>query len=152
MDDMIYVEQMGKAYLEVDKANKEIDDKASNMLMVICAMFSLQTTLLVPTLTYINQIISVIGVLFYIISAILFLKILLHKEYKVYPNTEKIVDFYEYDYSKEEYVAKVLGNYVDTINFNTDINLDKSKYGAYAFHCLIIGIIISFISVFIGVL
>lgn len=66
MDDMIYVEEMGKAYEIIDEAYKNVDNKSHNMVMLIGTMFTLQATLFLPTLTsnHIGLVACIMGLIY----------------------------------------------------------------------------------------
>jgi hypothetical protein len=152
VDDMIYVEQMGKAYELIDAAYKNADNKSQNMIMFIGTMFTLQSTLLLPIISTITGLITcILGLICYFISIIIFIVIITLKKYSSYPNAEQIINGYEMKLSYEDYVKNSIGYYRSAIIHNQKILDSKSEKTRYAFLFLIEGIVFTLVSIIVNV-
>ena len=155
MDDMIYVEQMGKAYEIIDEAYKNVDNKSHNMVMLIGTMFTLQATLFLPNLTTnpIGLSACIMGLICYFISIIFFIDTVRLRKFIIYPNLERVTDYYEQELSTEEYIENSLAYYTSSIKQNTILLNSKTRKVSYAYYLLIIGVVFTMISVIVfGVL
>ena len=117
MNDMIYVEEMGKAYEIIDEAYKNVDNKSHNMVMLIGTMFTLQVTLFLPTLTsnHIGLVACIMGLICYFISIIFFIDTVRLRKFFIYPNLERVTDYYEQELSIDEYIENSLAYYTSSI-------------------------------------
>ncbi len=144
MNDNVYINQMESAYKIIEDTNKQLDDKAMKMITLISAMLALQVNFFLPS---INNMLKWILCLFilacYFGSLICFIKPIILKKFKYYPNVEFIKNYYECEYSDEDYVSESLGAYEDTINHNLNLVSCKSNYLKYGFYCFIGSIILS---------
>lgn len=155
MDDMIYVEQMGKAYEIIDDAYTEVDNKSHNMIMLIGTMFTLQATLLLPTLAgnHMGLGACIIGLICYFVSIVIFIDTVRLRKYVIYPNLERVTDYYEQEISTEKYVENSLAYYTSSIEQNSQLLASKSRRVSYAYYCLLVGVGFTLISVILlGVL
>lgn len=151
MDNQILIQELEKAYSIIDASNTELDNKSINMIIIIGAMLSLQVSFLFPlTCNYIS-IICLISLFCYSIALILFIKPLITKKFKVYPNIDAVKEYYEYDYDDAEYQEQVLGRYNDVITFNEEQILSKGKYSWLGFYFLIFGVIFTVLTVLLMV-
>ena len=143
MDDHIYVNQLELTYKIIEDTNKQLDDKAMKMITIISAMFALQINFFLPSINnHIQWILCLFSVICYFASLICFIKPIILKKFKYYPNVEFIKKYYECKYSDEEYISESLGAYEDTITYNEDLVEYKSKDLKYGFYCFIVSIIL----------
>lgn len=81
------------------------------------------------------------------IKYLVFLRNLHIKKYEILPSADAIVDYYEMEYFKVEFIETMLGNYQNAINHNLKFVQDKSnssKKGFYMFEFGLILLIIFF--------
>ena len=151
MDNQVLIQELEKAYSIIDASNTELDNKSINMIIIIGAMLSLQASFLFPlTCNYIS-IICLISLFCYSIALILFIKPLITKKFKVYPNLEAIKEYYECEYTISEYENQVLGRYNEVISYNTKQIFVKGKYSWLGFYFLIFGVIFTVLTVLLMV-
>ena len=151
MDNQVLIQELEKAYSIIDASNTELDNKSINMIIIIGAMLSLQASFLFPlTCNYIS-IICLISLFCYSIALILFIKPLITKKFKVYPNLEAIKEYYECEYTISEYENQVLGRYNEVISYNTKQIFVKGKYSWLGFYFLIFGVIFTVLAVLLMV-
>lgn len=147
MINQILLQEIEKAYELINASNNELDNKATNMIIIIGAMFSVQASFLFPVTKNFGSIICLLSLVFYSVALILFIKPLITKKFKVYPNLNAIKEYYEYDLSEEEYQEQVLGRYNDVITFNTGQILSKGKYAWLGFYFLIAGVVCTVLTI-----
>lgn len=147
MDNEILLQELEKANELINASNTELDNKATNMIIIIGAMFSLQASFLFPNTANYESIICLLSLICYSVALLLFIKPLITKKFKLYPNLNAIKEYYEYDLSENEYQEQVLGRYNNVITYNTDQILSKGKYTWLGFCFLIGGIIFTVLTI-----
>ena len=151
MDNQIFVNDLEKTYKLIDATNNELDSKSVSMIMIIGTMLSLQASFLFPKVTGYISILCLISLIMYSIALILFIKPLITKKFKLYPNLHSIKECYEYDVSYEEYYIHALGKYDDVIEYNMSQILSKGKFAWLGFYFLIFGVIFTVLTLLLMV-
>ena len=151
MDNEILLTELEKTYGLIESSNIQLDNKASNMIMIIGAMLSLQASFLFPLTSTYSSIICLISLISYSIALILFIKPLIISRFKLYPNLKSIKEYYEFDVSSEEYEFQVLGKYNDVIDYNMSRILSKGKYSYLGFYFMILGVVFTILTIMVMV-
>lgn len=151
MNNRILLQEIEKANELINATNTELDSKSISMIMVIGTMLSIQVSFLFPKLTGYGSIICLVSLICYSVALLLFVKPLITKKFKVYPNLKAIKKYYEEDFSEDEYQEQVLGRYNDVITFNTEQVLSKGKYSWLGFYFLFFGVVFTVVTIFIMV-
>lgn len=75
------------------------------------------------------------------------------RKFIIYPNLERVTDYYEQELSTDEYIENSLAYYTSSIKQNSQLLASKTRKVSYAYYLLIIGVVFTMISVIVfGVL
>lgn len=148
MDDFIYIEDMKLEMNNLNNVNNEIESKAYNMIAITGILLGLQGTLLnsYPFTTIWLDLLFILPIIAFLISIYFFITNLQVKGYHLLPCSEGVIKYYEEEYSQEDYISTMLGNYEWAINKNTQIINTKSQFNKKGLYCFEIGLL--FISIF----
>ena len=155
LDDWEYLKQMELEYSLLNTLNNSVEQKAYAMIGAIGVILTIQTSVIIYlypfkcdiNLNLLLLIIFAISSLAHVLSIWLFLRNLHVKDYEILPSADAIVDYYEMEYSKDEFIQVMLGNYQCAINKNLKFVKNKSnssKTGFYTFEVGLIMLIIFF--------
>lgn len=147
MDDLINVENMKTSYRIVDESIQSLDNKAVQMISIIGIMFTIQVTIL-PNIVYsIGVITLVLSLISYFLSAGLFIKSCMVKQYKFYPTPETVCHHYEDDVTCEEYISEFIGESEYVVNYNLNVANGKGEYSKFGFYFFALGLFLTLITV-----
>ncbi|WP_295589386.1 hypothetical protein [uncultured Methanobrevibacter sp.] len=147
MDDNITMQNMKTAYQIIEDGIRDLDNKSFQMISILGIMMTVQVTVLPNTVTAIGAVFLLFSLISYFISALLFIKSCIIKEYKIYPTNESVCYHYEYDVSLDDYVSGAVGDYDEAIEYNRRIIHEKGVDSRYAFYFFILGLFLTILTV-----
>ena len=158
IDDSIYLNQMELEYSNINEFHSKLEQKAYTMIGIIGVVMSIESSIIlslnfkVEMLFLVNSnsllfLIFLSSIISFLISMFLFLFSLKDNNFKIMPNSDSIIDYYEYDYDEIEFYQTMLGDYQVSIKNNLNLVRKKYIYTYYGFIPFEIGII--FLIIFI---
>ena len=146
---MIYLEQMETAYNNIEKSNKEIDNKSFTMIGIIGVMLTLPATVF----PYQNihpwfiKVLFIISIITYGIAITFFTTVVFARDFEIFPNSEGVKKEYEKDTPDDEFIAKCTGSYYRAAEYNNNIIRSKGKPLKRGFYSFFTGIITTIIMI-----
>lgn len=146
-DDLINVENMKKSYQLVDDSIRSLDNKSVQMISIIGVMFTIQVSVLPENVSSWGTIFFVFSLITYFISAMLFIKSCMTREYKFHPTPKTVCHHYEDDVTDEEYISEYIGESEYVINHNLNIVKIKGNDSKFGFYFFAFGLILTLFTV-----